>query len=242
MDREDFDEDAFTFTNRSARQYFSVALRHTVCEDWRARWSASELLDYIDWVLAKLTEHATISASGLSVLKDNFGPNNSCNENGSLSATTGSGSPPADYNIADSFFVSDAVTLDQLDIRLARSRGSGEVEIAVIRGDIEVPSDDPGDVVVQWTRKLTAPRSVLEVLVLVPDAAVTLGPQEAYWVKIVACDADSAIEWMAAAEELRPQWARSADRARGSEWRPRVSTQGPGMGFRVIGRPGQRAS
>lgn len=98
---------AFVFTDRIARQYFSVTIRHTVREDWRARWSASELLDYIDWVLAKLTEHATIRGSGLSVLKDNFGPNNSCNENGSLSATTGSGDPSADYDIADSFFVSD---------------------------------------------------------------------------------------------------------------------------------------
>ena len=167
MGREDFDEDAFTFTNRSARHYFSVALRHTGCEDWRARWSVSELLDYIDWVLVKLTEHATISASGLLVLKDNFGPNNSCDESGSSSSTIGSGNPPADYDIADSFFVSDAVTLDKLDLRLARSRRSGEVEIALIGGDIEVPSAAPGDVVVQWMRKLTAPRSALEVLALV---------------------------------------------------------------------------
>ena len=88
----------------------------------------------------------------MSVLKDNFGPNNSCNENGSLSATTGSGDPSADYDIADSFFVSDTVVLDHLDIRLPRSRGSGEVEITLIKGDLEVPSNDPKDVVVQWTR------------------------------------------------------------------------------------------
>lgn len=236
MGREDFDEDALVFTNRTARQYFIVILRHTVCEDWRARWSASELLDYIDWALAKLDEHAMIAASGLLVLKDNFGPSESCNENGSLSATTGSGGPSADYDIADSFFVGDAVALNELGIRLARSRGSGEVEIALIRGGIELPSDDPNDLVAKWTRNLTAPRSALEVLTLVPESDVMLGPQEAYWIRIAACSVDSAVEWMAAAEGLRPQLARSADRVRGSAWRPRVSIQGPGMGFRVIGR------
>src|SRR6476469_7800926 len=88
---------------------------------------------------------------------------------------------------------SSATLLDHLDIRLARSRGSGEVEITLIKGDLEVPSNDPKDVVVQWTRKLTAPRSALEVLTLVPDSDVTLGPQEAYWVRIAACGEDSAI-------------------------------------------------
>ena len=35
MGREDFDEVAFVFTDRIARQYFSVTIRHTVREDWR---------------------------------------------------------------------------------------------------------------------------------------------------------------------------------------------------------------
>lgn len=110
------------------------------------------------------------------------------------------------------------------------------------KGRSRGPSNDPKDVVVQWTRKLAAPRSALEVLTLVPDSDVTLGPQEAYWVRIAAWGEDSAIEWLAAAEGLRPQWTRSADRVRGSEWRPRVSPQGPGLGFRAIARPGnQRA-
>jgi serine/threonine protein kinase len=126
MGREDFDEEAFTFTDRFARQYFSVLIKHTVCERPGARWSATELLDHIDWVLAKLAEHAAIREKGLTVLVDNFGPNDACYENSSRSAMTGYGDPPADYELAHSFFVGEAVVLDRLDIRLAGVAGRGK--------------------------------------------------------------------------------------------------------------------
>ena len=126
MGREDFDEEAFVFADPFARQYFSVLIKHTVREDPQSRWSATELLDYIDWVLAKLAEHNAVRQAGLMILVDNFGPNDACYESGSRKAATGWGDPPADYDIAHSFFVSEAVLLDRLDIRLARMSGSGE--------------------------------------------------------------------------------------------------------------------
>jgi hypothetical protein len=141
---------------------------------------ATELLDYIDWVLAKLAEHAAIREKGLSVLVDNFGPNDACYENGSRSARTGHGDPPRDYDVAHSFFVGEAVLLDRIDIGLALRRGSGDVEITLIRGDDLVPSDDAENVVEQWVRKVTAPPNALEVLHLSPSAARTLGPHEVY--------------------------------------------------------------
>jgi hypothetical protein len=242
MGREAFDDEAFTVTDKIARQYFSVLIKHTVREEPGNRWSATELLDYIDWVLAKLAEHAAIREKGLTVLVDNFGPNDACNENSSRSATTGYGDPPADYDLAHSFFVSEAVVLDRLDIRLARRRGSGQVEITLIKGGDEVPSEDPEDVVEQWHPELTAPRSDLEVLKLPSHSDITLGPQEVYWLTLSASGDDSDVEWISGAIELTPQLARFADRARTDEWTPRVSVSGPQFAFRVIARLDQPSS
>lgn len=236
MGRETFDEEAFVFADRFARQYFSVILKHTVCENPGARWSASELLDFIDWVLAKLAEHDAFIAEGLSLLKDNFGPNNSCYEAGSRSSRTGAGDPPADYDIAESFFVSEPVVLERLDLRLARRSGSGRAEISLIKGRFEVPSDESEDVVEKWPVHLTAPRNALEVITLSSVSGEVLGPQEAYWIKLAVCDGDSDVEWISAPIELMPQLARFADRARTEEWTSRVSVGGPGLAFRVIAR------
>jgi serine/threonine protein kinase len=237
MGRETFDGEAFVFTDKFARQYFSIILKHTVRENPGARWSASELLDFIDWVLAKLAEHDAFRAGGLSVLKDNFGPNDSCYENSSRSSRTGFGDPPVDYDIAESFFVTEAVVLERLDLRLARRSGSGRIEITLIEGGVEVPSDDPGDVVERWPVELKAPRSALEVITLPSTSGKILGPQEAYWIKLAVCDDKSDVEWISAPIELMPQLARFADRARTEEWTPRVSVGGPGLAFRVIARP-----
>ncbi|WP_197515024.1 protein kinase [Mycobacterium sp. 1245805.9] len=239
MGRETFEEEAFVFADRFARQYFSVIIEHTVCEYPAARWSASELLDFIDWALAKLSEHDAFRAVGLSVLKDNFGPNDSCHEGSSLSARTGYRDPSADYDIAESFFVSEPVVLDRVDLRLARRSGSGRAEISLIKGGFEVPSDDPEDVVEKWTAQLTAPRNALEVTSFPSAPGQILNPQEVYWIKLAVCDDNSDVEWISAPIELMPQLARFADRTRRGEWTPRVSASGPGLAFRVTARPHQ---
>jgi hypothetical protein len=113
------------------------------------------------------------------------------------------------------------------------------VEISLIKGGDEVPSDAPKDVVEQWRREVTAPRNALEVLRLSSHSGKSLGPQEVYWVKLTACDNDSDVEWMCGAIELAPQPARFADRDRTKEWTPRVSVRGPQFAFRVIARPDQ---
>jgi serine/threonine protein kinase len=235
--REDFNRDNLDIPESIARQYISVLIGHTVREDHRTRWSVTELLERIDWTLAKLAEHAAIEERGLTVLVDNFGPNDTCYENSSRSVKTGYGDPPADYDLAHAFLVSETAAFDRLDIRLARRSGSGEVEIALIRGGDEVPSVDPNDVVERWHRQVTAPRDALEVLELSSDSSITLGPQEVYWVRVVACGDNSVVEWMSGAIELAPQLTRFADRARTDEWAPRISHSGPQFAFRVIARP-----
>jgi hypothetical protein len=117
-------------------------------------------------VFAKLTKHSAIRENGLTVLVDNFGPNDTCNENLSRAAKIGHAEPPEDYDLAHSFFVSEVAVLDRLDIRLARRHGSGQVEITLIKRGEEVPSEDSEDVVEQWLREATAPRNALEVLYL----------------------------------------------------------------------------
>jgi serine/threonine protein kinase len=237
--RENFDKDKLNIPDLLARQYVSTLIANTALENPGARWSVTELRDHVDWALAKLAEHSAIRETGSMVLVDNFGPNDACYENGSRSAKTGNGDPSADYDLAHSFFVGEAVVLDRLDIRLARRRGSGQAEITLIKGGDEIPSEDRDDVVEKWHRQVTAPRSTLEVLRISSHSEKTLGPHEVYWVKLSACGEDSDVEWMSGAIELAPQLARFADRARDSDWTPRVSVRGPQFAFRVIARPDQ---
>lgn len=239
MGREEFDEDKSTFTDRIPRQYISVLMKHTVREGPGARWTASELLERIDWTLDKLTEHAAIRKTGLVVLADGFGPNDTCYESSSRSATRGRGNPPADYELAESFFVSKAVTLDRLDIGVTLRHGSGQVEVTLIKGGDEIPLKTSEDVVEQWHREIAAQRNTLEVLQLPSRSGKTLGPQEVYWLKLSARGEDTDVAWISAAIELMPRVSRLADRARPNEWSPRVSVSGPGLSLRVLARPRQ---
>jgi serine/threonine protein kinase len=236
MRREDFDRDSLTIADPIAQQYVSVLIDRSVREDPGSRWSVTELRHGVDWALAKLAEHATVREQGLTVLVDGFGPNDSCYESGSRSARTGHGDPPTDYEIAQSFFVGRAVVLERLDIGLALRHGLGEVDIKLIEGGDEVPSDGADDVLEQWRRNVTAPANSLQVLKLSPLSEKPLRPQEVYWVTLSACGDHSDVAWISAAIELVPQLSRFADRPRGSDWTPRVSTRGPGLALRVLAR------
>ncbi|WP_409436914.1 serine/threonine protein kinase [Mycobacterium sp. SMC-14] len=237
MSREDFNPDALSFADPYARQYVRVLIDRSVRANPGSRWSVTELLEGVDWALAKLKEHSGIREEGRTVLADNFGPNDTCYESGSRSAKTGHGDPPKDYDLAHSYFVAESAVLERVDIRVARQAGSGRMEVTLIEGGDEVPSDEPEDVVEQWFRELTAPRQALEVLYLPSSTGATLGPQETYWLRLVACDNDSRVEWMSGAIELMPWVSRFADRPRGSAWTPRVSESGPPFAFRVLARP-----
>ncbi len=236
MRREDFDRDSLTISDPLALQYVSVLIDRSVREDPGSRWSVTELRDGVDWALTKLAEHAAIREQGRAVLVDGFGPNDACYENGSRSARTGHGDPPQDYEIAQSFFVRQPVVLDRLDIGLALRHGLGEVEIKLLAGGGEVPSDDADNVVEQWRRTIEGQPNHVQVLRLSPDSEKSLGPHEVYWVTLTACGSHSDIAWISAAIELVPQLVRFADRPRGSDWTPRVSTSGPGLALRILTR------
>jgi serine/threonine protein kinase len=235
--REDFDPFGLTVADIHAKQYISTIVDHTVRHETGARWTASQVIEQVDWALAKLTEHSAIRQSGSAVLVDNFGPNDTCNESGSRSAKSGHGDPPKDYDIAHSFLVAQAAVLERLDIRLARQHGSGRVELTLIRGGDEVPSDESEDVVEQWLWEITSPRNALKVSYLPSQSGIALRPLETYWLRLVARDDNSNIEWMSGPIELMPQVSRFADRPRGSGWTPRVSPSGPCFAFRVLARP-----
>jgi serine/threonine protein kinase len=238
LPQQKFNRDRLTITDPHAHQYISVVIEHTVLDDPGARWTSSTLLERVDWVLAKLREHALIRASGLLVLEDGFGPNDSCNESGQRSTTRAPrGNPPADYELAESFFVGgETATLDRLDIGVRLMHGSGRLTVTLIKGDDEVPSGSAEGVVEQWSTLAGQP-SAVQVIQLRSGGSKTLGPHSTYWVKLTAYDEDSDIGWVSAALELMQRPVHFADRNRTDEWTPRVSASGPGLAFRVLARP-----
>ena len=236
--QQNFNRDKLTIVDPHAAHYISVLITHTVCENPGARWSVTELLERIDWALAKLDEHSAIRDAGSVVLADGLGPNDSCYEHSFRSATRGRGNPPADYELAESFFVSEAVALDRLDIGVMLRHGSGRLEVALIRGAFESPSGDSEDVVERLDAEITAQLHSLVILRLSSRSRKTLGPHEVYWVVLSARDEDSDIAWMSAAIELAPRVSRFAQRARPNEWTLGVSERGPGLSLRVLARPG----
>jgi serine/threonine protein kinase len=235
MYREDFDRDTLTITDPLVRQYFSVLIDRTVREDPRTRWSVTQLLDGVDWALAKLGEHAAIRAAGLTVLADGFGPNNECYQGswGHSATMPPRGNPPADHDVAESFFVGETVTLHQIDIGVNLQHGSGRVEVVLVKGDLERPSED---VVERWDAEITDP-GTLQVLQFSSASHPTLGASEVYWVILSARDNDSQIAWISAALELVPCESRFAERDVPNEWQLSLSPFGPPHSLRVLGRP-----
>jgi serine/threonine protein kinase len=236
LPQQNFNRDNLTIADRHAAQYISVLITHTVRESPGSRWSVSELLERIDWILLKLDEHSAVRDAGSIVLDDGFGPRDTCNEGSFQSATRGRGNPPADYEFAQSFFVSEVVVLERLDIGLKLRYGSGRVRVTLISGDFEAPSEEPESVVEQWDREITSPTGALVVLHLVSKSDKTLEPQEVHWVVLSARDESSDIAWMGAAIELVPRMSRAAERARPNEWELRMPESGPGMSLRVLAR------
>jgi serine/threonine protein kinase len=236
MVRESFDKETLTIADPHACQYIAVLIEHTVREDAGARWTSTELLERIDWAQDKLGEHSAIRGTGLTVLEDGFGPNDQCNEGSYLSATrTPRGNPPADHDIAHSFFVGEAVALDQIDVGVTLLHGSGQAEVVLVKGGLQVPSEDSRDVIEQWNEAITE-TSTLQILRLPSTSRPMLEPNEFYWVILSPTDEDSEIAWMSAALELMPRLATFAERSRPDEWQPRKSVSGPGPSLRVLAR------
>ncbi|MGH3556441.1 protein kinase domain-containing protein [Mycobacterium sp.] len=239
MYREDFDLDTLTIGDSFVQQYVSVLIDQAVRENPAARCSVTELLGRVDWALAKVGEHAAIRAAGLTVLADGFGPKNECYRGGSRSATTPPrGNPPADHDVAESFFVHEAVRLQRIDIGVNLRHGSGRVEVLLIEGDLERPS---GNVIERWDVEVTTPNT-LQVLELSSASHPRLGPSEVYWVVLSASEDDSEIAWISAALELMPCQSRFAERNVPNDWELGLSITGPGHSLRVLARPEQQLS
>jgi serine/threonine protein kinase len=232
--RENYDREKLTVSDLHTQQYISVLIQHTVLENPGARWTTTELLEGIDWALAKLREHSALKVTGLIVVADGFGPNNQCYENGYSPATTApQGNPPGDHDIAESFFVGEAVVLDRLDIGVWLYHGSGRASVILIKGGDEAPSNE---VVEEWDVQIDQPNT-LKLLELHSTSLPTLGPSEVYWVVLFPTDSDGHIGWISAAIELAPRLSRAALRIRPQDWQPRVSLRGPGSSLRVLARP-----
>lgn len=237
MSREHFDRDKLTIADPFVQQYVSVLIHHTVREDPGSRWSVSELRGRVDWALAKVREHAAIRAAGLTVLADGFGPNNQCYQGSFRSVTTPPrGNPPGDHDVAESFFVRDAVALDRIDIGVNVFHGSGRVEVLLIEGDLQSPS---GNEIERWEVEIANP-GTLQVLELPSVSHPTLGPSELYWVILSATEPDSEIAWTSAPLELMPCNSRFATRNASNDWQLHLAPSGPGHSLRVLARPAQQ--
>jgi hypothetical protein len=232
MLREQFDKDNLNITDPHARTYVAGLIRHTVVENPNQRWTATELLQGIDWCLGKLSEHDAIGRTGLIVVTDGFGPNDECYPNGSRSAKTTIGNPPADYDQAEAFVVAHAVTLARIDLALRLHHGSGRAEVRLVEDLDGSPSDQ---VIERWEAEVSE-QWPFEVVGLHSQTGPRLGPDTTYWVTLSARDANSNIAWVSAALELRPRRVRIASRDRLHEWQPGESKSGPGLGLRVLAR------
>ena len=236
MHRENFDPAALIIEEPLVRQYVSVLIDHTVRENPSARWSVTELLAQVDWALAKVAEHDAIRDTGLVVLTDGFGPNGQCYQSSSRSATTPPrGNPPADHDVAEAFFVREPVTLYRIDIGVNLRHGSGEIEVLVVEGDLEGPSEN---IVEQWAITVEQPHDP-HVVELASTSHPRLGPGEVYWVILSASHEDSEMAWLSAAIELEPCLSRFAERDVPNDWQLGLSIRGPGQSLRVLARPDQ---
>jgi serine/threonine protein kinase len=234
--RERYDPETLTVTDPHVAQYVSMIMDRTVREEPSSRWTSTDLLRGIDWVIAKMDEHSSIRTTGRVVLTDGFGPDNDCNRGSSRSATGAArGNPPAHHDIAESFFVRDPVALDQIDIGVRARQGSGKAEVLLAKGELAAPSESEEDVLERWPINIAEPNT-LQVLQLQSARKPTLGPHEIYWVILSAVEDDSDVAWISAADELKPRVSWIAERDRPADWQSRESRGGPGLAFRVLGR------
>jgi serine/threonine protein kinase len=231
MVRERFDEEDLNIADPHARSYVAGLIRHTVVENTDQRWTVTELLEGIDWCLAKLSEHDAIARTGLVVVTDGFGPNDECYPNGSRSAKTTIGNPPADYDQAEAFVVADAVTLNRIDLALRLHQGSGRAEVRLVEDLDGNPSEH---VIERWEAEVSE-QWPFEVVRLHSQTGPRLGPDTTYWLTLSARDANSNIAWVSAALELRPRRVLLSNRDRLHEWRTGESRSGPGLACRVLG-------
>jgi serine/threonine protein kinase len=239
--REHFEPETLTIADLHVAQYVSVIVDRTVREDPGSRWTSTDLLQGVDWALAKMSEHSEMRAGGLEVITDGFGPGDECNVKASHSATgSARGNPPAQHNVAQSFFVSDAITLNQVDIALRLHAGSvGNAAIKLAKGGFAGPSEDDDDVLEYWPVDIADP-NIVQIVRLHSTRASTLGPDEIYWVILSATEDDSAVEWICAAEELEPRVSWVAERHGPADWQGVENVRGPGLALRILGSPVER--
>jgi serine/threonine protein kinase len=230
MVRERFDKEHLNIADPHARVYVAGLIRHTVVENPDQRWTVTELLEGFDWCLDKLSEHDALGRMGLVVVTDGFGPNDECYPNGSRSAETTIGNPPADYDQAEAFVVANAVTLNRIDLALRLHHGSGRAEVRLVKDVDGSPSEQ---VIERWEAEVSE-RRPFEVVRLHSQTAPRLGPDTTYWVTLSARDAESNIAWVSAALELRPRRVLIASRDRLHEWHPGESRSGPGLALRFL--------
>ena len=234
MVRERFDETAITFVDMHVRSYVGRLVRHTVMEEPSQRWTTTELIDGIDWCVAKMNEHSAARAQGLVVVADGFGPNDESFPGGSRSATIGSeGDSFADHDVAESFSTSAPVVLDRIELALRLHRGLRRCEVLLVSDDDGTPSSD---VLQRWETAVAISGEVV-VARLHADTEVELAKDSRYWVVLSALEPPSEVAWVSAAIELAPRRSLFAERDRPDDWQAAESASGPGLALRVLARP-----
>jgi serine/threonine protein kinase len=235
MVREQFDPHSLDIADKCARHYVARLIRETVKADPHVRWTTSDLLDGIDWVLAKLDEHRALCASDLIVVIDHFGPNYERYPSGSRSATTPPrGDPPADHDLAEAFPTGPQPTrLARLEVALRLHGGNGRASVALTTDDAGRPS---GRVLDGWQVHVTSSGEG-EVVRLESQVRTVLRPRSTYWICLSAIEPDSDVAWISGSINLMPLLARFAERDMPEEWRAAESSSGPGHALRVLAYP-----
>lgn len=233
--RERIDVARISAANAHERCYITQLVKRTVMEEPRARWSADELLNGIDWAIQKIEEHR--AENPYQVLHDSFGTQQQFNNSASRSATSPpQGNPPSVNVVAQSFQTGPtAATLDRLEMALSKRTASGAVRVDLCSDTIE----GPGQPIMSWPINVEATTTtgrISAIVVLRPDVDVALKPDTEYWICLATTASDTDVPWWSGDPMLVALSTKIGELNDQAPWRISVAS-GPGFALKVTGAP-----
>jgi Protein kinase domain len=225
--RESVDADRLQLDDALQRSWCGHLLRHTIVEAAHARWSVSELLDGIDWVIAKLDEQARFLPHR--VVVDGFDPELGHPRSGSRSATMPpEGNPPADGDLGQRLSPTRDGSTVSIEVAVIARSGDGLLDVALLPDD----GGRPGSTALaHW--QVGLPMGTDQILRIEPEPPVTLVAGHAYWLTLSTPNQGGHIAWWSATSRVAFIRTSIAERYDTAPWQV-AETNGAGYALRVI--------
>ena len=204
INREEFDErhiaqiDHENFWVRNAAAHL---VSGTVLEAAAKRWSAQQLLDWVDWLRAKIEQHENAAEQGRVIVWDGLGPAWEVNRSGTKSVSFRSPSY-YDHKIAVGFEMPGEIgpaRLEEIALGVRWQGGTGRLRVSLAvdseddsaDSDRRIPDlDNPVEIV-----DCVATSRDCEILHLAFPAKPVLDPGHRYWVCLSAPDPGTTVAW-----------------------------------------------